>query len=493
MNTIHTIIEGFDKIAAADPSAPAVSDAHRMLNREDLSQMVNTIVSQIPDRSKRVGIIMDHTVEMIAAVFAVLKTGAAYVPVEPTFPKGRIRFMMEEAAVTTVITNTKYQNLIHGIETVVVDPGLTVDPCAQSITNDVKATDLAYILYTSGTTGKPKGVSVTHANVCHYVRAFQNEFHPESSDIMLQYAACTFDIFVEEVITTLLSGASLAIPADKEKQDIHKLMDFVDRNQVTMMSGFPYLLQEMNELSSIPKSLRLLISGGDVIRESYVTNLIDQVLVYNTYGPSETTVCASYYNCSTGKALADGTYPIGKPVLGTDIMVMDERENQVDDGQIGEICILGDGVSNGYIGRRDEENKAFVSLSDGRCMYHSGDLGYVLPDGNIAFLHRKDTQVMIYGKRIEVSEVQNVLMCSDLVKQAYVLPKTDDRHLSYMVAYIVKEKETTHLNEIKMYLEDYLAAFMIPEFLVEVDSLPLNQNGKVDIAMLPDVNRSTGA
>ncbi len=175
---------------------------------------------------------------------------------------------------------------------------------------------------------------------------------------MLQHSVCSFDIFVEEVFTTLLSGAALAIPSDEERADVKKLIQFIKRNKVTMLSGFPYLLQEINDLPKIPESLRLLISGGDVIRASYVTNLLGKVEVYNTYGPSETTVCASYCRCTKDNVLEDGTFPVGKSVLGTEIKVMDEEGKKLPDGEVGELCIFGGGVSNGYIGNRFEESQA---------------------------------------------------------------------------------------------------------------------------------------
>jgi len=170
-------------------------------------------------------------------------------------------------------------------------------------------------------------------------------------------------------------------------------------------------------------------------------------------------------------------------------VIADLSGKEVSRGKTGELCILGDGVSLGYIGSRRKENEAFETLADGRRMYHSGDLGYLLPDGNIAFLHRKDTQIMIRGKRVEVSEVENVLLQSGMIHQACVCPKTDDQHLSYMVAYIVKKDAETALTQIKSYLADYLTDFMVPEFFVELSSLPLNPNGKVDKAALPKVER----
>ncbi|MBO6112411.1 MAG: amino acid adenylation domain-containing protein [Lachnospiraceae bacterium] len=488
---MNTIIEEFMAQVNENIEALAVFDNDRKLSRRELLQLADTIALRIPEGCKRVGIIMNHSVEMIASIFAALRVGAAYIPVEPFFPKERIRYMMEEAEVRVLITNSGYADRFSGFTNIIVDKGFAIEETA-AVGAEYDEKDLAYILYTSGTTGKPKGVSVTNANVCHYVRAFRNEFHPAFGDIMLQHSVCSFDIFVEEVFTTLLSGAALAIPSDEERADAKKLIDFIRRNNVTMLSGFPYLLQEINDLPEIPKSLRLLISGGDVIRASYVTNLLGKVEVYNTYGPSETTVCASYCRCTDENILEDGTFPVGKPVLGVEIKVMDDEGREVTYGEVGELCIFGGGVSNGYIGNRNEENKAFVNTADGR-MYRSGDLGYYLPDGNIAFLHRKDTQIMIRGKRVEVSEVENVLTRSELIRQAYVAPKVDDNNLSYMVAYVVPEKEDVRLEDITDYMKDYLTDFMIPEYFVELKSLPLNANGKVDKAALPNVLRKVAA
>ena len=326
---------------------------------------------------------------------------------------------------------------------------------------------------------------MTHKNLLHYVSAFQEEFHPNKNDIMLQYSVCSFDIFVEEVFTTLLSGAALAIPSDDDKSSIERLMRYIDNQHVTMLSGFPYLLQEMNSLDSIPNSLRVLISGGDVLRQSYVDRLVDKVTVYNTYGPSETTVCASYYNCSNGHALEDGTYPVGKAVEGASIKILDDNGKEAPRGEIGEICIFGGGVSQGYIGDRAEENKAFVTLDNGGRMYRSGDLGYLLPDGNLAFVRRKDTQVMILGKRVEADEVQSVILNYHGIHQAAVVPYTDSNNLSYLVAYIVPENDSFNLTALKEYMTMYLTEFMIPEFFVTLDKLPLTVNGKLNKDRLP--------
>ena len=223
---------------------------------------------------------------------------------------------------------------------------------------------------------------------------------------MLQYSVCSFDIFVEEVFTTLLNGATLVIPSEEAKKDVRKLLGFCSENGITMISGFPYLLAEMNKMPELlPESLRLLISGGDVLRAKYISKLKDKVMIYNTYGPSETTVYASYFR-------ADNAQP--------------------------------------------------------------------LTDGNIAFLRRKDKQVMILGKRVESDEVENVLCTCSEVEDAVVCPATDTEGLSYLVAYVVPRKGKFNLTELRRKLSQYLTPFMIPEFFVAMPSFPMTPNGKVD-------------
>ena len=463
---MRTIYDAFKQQVKARPNALAVKDDNEQLTYCELDKMVTDIAESFPVKHpSRVGIVMSHSVKMIATILAALKSGAAYVPAEPSFPKERIKYMMEDC------------------DFVVTDDGI------KQQSDSMREDGLAYILYTSGTTGKPKGVMVTNRNVLHYVRAVQHEFHPQPGDRMLQHSVCSFDIFVEEVFTTLLSGATLCIPSEETKADIHRLMDYIERNRVTMLSSFPYLLLEMNKLPQIPRCLRLLISGGDVIRGKYIDHLRTQdVMIYNTYGPSETTVCASYFRCDNTEPLADGTFPIGKAVLGTSIEILDDNLQPVKDGEIGEICIFGDGISLGYQGDVPE-NENFTTMPDGRRVYRSGDLGYYLPDGNLAFLHRKDKQVMIMGKRVESDEVENVLCDQREVETAVVCPQTDTDGLSYLVAYVVPRSKHFSLARLKHSLADHLTSFMIPEYFVTMSSLPMTPNGKVDRRALPIVRK----
>lgn len=487
-NTIYGL---FRNAVAEHVNKVAIIENNRIMTFGELSDLVDRLAGTFPEEISSIGLVMNHRAEMVAAILAAAKRGARYVPAEPGFPTGRIRDMMSEADVDVILTEKEYADKLRGFPLRFMDCEICSPETPPAKEREHRSPEQpAYVLYTSGTTGRPKGVCVTNRNVCHYIRAFHHEFHVKAKDVMLQYSVCPFDIFVEEVFGSLLNGAALAIPSEEDKADIHALMRFVDKHHVTMISGFPYLLAEMNHLPEIPTSLRLLISGGDVLRGGYVDHLLGQAEVYNTYGPSETTVCASYYNCNRGTVLEDGTYPIGKPVKGSRILILDAAGKEVPAGETGEICILGDGVSLGYIGNHEEENKVFERLTGGELRYRSGDLGYLLPDGNIAFLRRKDTQIMIYGKRVEVSEVESRLYQCQSVQQAIVRAFTDESGLSYMTAYVVPANQDIKVSSVRNELAENLTSFMIPEFFVKMSSIPLNTNGKPDMTKLPVVMKA---
>lgn len=278
----NTIYGKFSQWVSLQPEANAVVEDGRSVTYHELDVMADAIMSKFySKRYPAVGIVMSHGIEMIAAMLAVLKSGASYVPAEPSLPKDRIDYMMRTADVDFIITDEYCRNL----------------PDARQLPDRSVPDGVAYILYTSGTSGRPKGVVVENHGVVNYAEAFEHEFHVAPGDVMLQYSICSFDIFVEEVFTTLLNGATLAIPSKKVKDgSLSDLMAFCERHGVTEISGFPYLLADMNRYHCFPSKLRLLISGGDVIRASYITWLKEHdFMIYNTYGPSETTVCATYF------------------------------------------------------------------------------------------------------------------------------------------------------------------------------------------------------
>ena len=477
--TKHTIYSRFSEQVRKFPDSPAVITDGLTVSFAQLDGIVDRICAKLGDRRDQcIGIVTAHGIGQIAAMVAVLKSGGSYVPAEPSLPKDRIDYMMSFAGVSLIIDEEFLEQL----------------PDHPDVSCDLSRPDgLAYILYTSGTSGRPKGVMVENHSVVNYAEAFKEEMGVGPGDVMLQYSICSFDIFVEEVFASLLNGVALAIP-DKEIHDgtLQGLMEFCDRNGVTILDGFPYLIADINRKPEfLPEKVRLIVSGGDVARYSYISNLTGRgVRIYNTYGPSETTVCSNYYRIDNAQPLADGTFPIGKPVKGVEVEILDDNLKPVPKGETGEICIKGEGVSRGYLGNPPEQAN-FVLLKDGTRLYRSGDLGYELEDGNMVFLHRKDHQVMILGRRVEPDEVENVLNEYEGVERGVVRAFKDESGLHYLVAYIVMG-ESFNLRELKRWMRSQLADFMVPEYFIALQELPLTPRGKVNEKALPRILKEGG-
>ena len=474
MNKTNTIYSRFKDMARAIPDAIAVKEDDRSVTFRELDLLTDRILAKFQDeRHKYIGIVMSHGIRQITAMLAVLKSGAAYIPAEPKLPLERRDYMMEAAGASLVITDEFCADLPES---------------APDFPDLSSPRGVAYVLYTSGTTGRPKGVMVENHSVVNYAEAFEEEMRVGPGDVMLQYSVCSFDIFVEEVFASLLNGVTLAIPsADIHEGPIEGLMDFCRRQKVTILDGFPYLVADINQRPDLlPESVSLIISGGDVVRASYISNLRGRgVRIYNTYGPSETTVCSNYYRIDNAEALPDGTFPVGKAVKGVEVRIMDDRLNELPQGAVGEICISGSGVSRGYLGNPPEQAN-FVTLPSGGRLYRSGDLGYVMPDGNIAFLHRADHQVMILGRRVEPEEVENVLNEFPGVERGVVKAFLDEGGLHYLVAY-VHPSPGFSLHRLREWMKSKLADFMVPEFFVALPAIPITARGKVDVKALPVV------
>jgi amino acid adenylation domain-containing protein len=350
--------------------------------------------------------------------------------------------------------------------------------------------DPAYIIYTSGSMGKPKGVMVEHRNVVAYLTAFLREFDLSAQDVVIQQASFTFDAFVEEVYPILSRGGKLVLPRKNEILDIHLLAGLIDKNNVTVIDCSPLLLNELNKVK-LTGSVRTLISGGDVLKEAYVDHFlkVGKLSVYNTYGPTETTVCVTYYRCS---APEQTNIFIGKPISNYKVFILDKSNKLVPLGVAGELCVAGVGLARGYLNAGDLTGDKFVDNPFGKGrLYRTGDLVRWLPDGNLEFLGRLDHQVQVRGFRIEPGEIEARLRNHPEIEAALVIDRQDKTGEKYLCSYIVSEKTIT-TSELRDHLARHLPDYMLPAHFVRLEKIPRTPGGKIDRNALPEPSLDSG-
>ncbi|HLP58778.1 MAG TPA: non-ribosomal peptide synthetase, partial [Candidatus Deferrimicrobium sp.] len=339
-------------------------------------------------------------------------------------------------------------------------------------------------------------VAVEHRNLMAYINAFLKEFDLQPGDTVVQQTSYIFDAFVEEMYPILLRGGKLIVPAREEVTDTRLLANIIARFQVTMITCSPLRLNELNKTGSeVIGSIRIFISGGDVLKKEFIDNLLSTGMVYNTYGPTETTVCASYYKCRGSDPSA---VPIGRPIDGYQVYITDKYSNPLPVGVMGELCIAGVGVARGYLNNPEltaEKNKSFSGGPGGRffkkapLVYHTGDLARWLPDGNIEFLGRIDHQVNIRGFRIELGEIETHLLKHPKIKQAVAAVKETGTDNKQIYAYITA-KERLEASWLRGFLSGRIPGYMIPAHFIQVDEMPLLAGGKIDRKTLLALEKS---
>ncbi len=467
------------------------TDHYSPVTFRQLNDMAHHIALQLrqngigPDQIA--GIMLDRSVEMIAGLLGILESGGAYMPIDPDYPQERVDFMLRDSGAKIIVTNGLMVDWLDGLK--VKDPPDTNElPNQQTI----KPTNLAYIIYTSGTTGVPKGVMVEHRNVVAYLHSFYREFDIKETDTMLQLASYCFDVFTEEVYPVLLRGGKIVVPDDHDVVDFPVLLRLIREYDVTIIDSTPMLLKEFNKLASVPGdslgNLHTVISGGDVLKKEHIADLMKRVAVTNTYGPTESTVCATYHRC---RDIDPPGVPIGKPIANYRVYILDVHTSGMLQpiGVAGELCVSGSGLTRGYLNRPGLTHDKFVSSQELSIinLYRTGDLARWMPDGGIEFLGRIDRQVKVRGYRIEVGEIENRLMALDEVGEAVVAVRENRDGDAYLCAYIIPGGEFEFSPSLlRETLSLSLPEFMMPNFFVLLDRVPLTPNGKVDHGALPE-------
>ncbi len=466
----------FESSAARVPHSACVITGERTWTYVEVDAEANRLARRLAAREgvmprHRVAIMLKPGLDAYLATLAILKCGATFVPLDPSFPDERVEFIRADAGVFLFMDEVRFANLRND----------RAEDIALPVQQDHDEEDLAYIIYTSGTSGKPKGVGITHSNISNFLRVVPSIYGVGSSDRVYQGMTPSFDFSLEEVWPTWIAGAALVPPPNGERLIGDELHEFLNRRCVTMMYVVPTLLATISD--ELP-DLHTINVGGEACPRELVTRWSRPGRrILNTYGPTETTITASWAELSADRAVT-----IGKPLPTYSIRLLDDDLNPVIDGTGGEICIAGPGVAPGYINRPELTAEKFVIL-DGQRFYRTGDLGRLGEHGEIEFLGRIDTQVKIRGYRIELGEIESILTDRPQVSNAIVAPFTGADGVTMLVGYLLLSPSATldasMRQEILEQLQTALPAYMIPAHLEVMGSIPTLASGKADRSKLP--------
>ncbi|MGV3610695.1 MAG: amino acid adenylation domain-containing protein [Fluviicola sp.] len=469
----QTLVSLFERVVSEYGNQTAVIFENTTLSYAELNRLSNELGRYLQAEytigsGDLVGIELKRSERLIVGILGILKSGGAYVPIDVDYPEDRKSFIRKDSGCKVVLTDELLDAFYNS--------GANKNYAGENLGQIPQPEDLCYVIYTSGTTGTPKGVMVQHNSVVNYIHSAQQTFKLSEHDTLLQQASISFDISVEEIFTSLISGSRMVI-LKKGAQDFEELLEAIAAYTVTVLSTTPYIVAILNQHTDKLSSLRMLVSGGDQLWGRNVENLIDKVTVLNTYGPTEATVCATYNQVKS----VETAHLIGKPLPNTRIYILDAFNELQPIGVSGELCISGAGLARGYLNRPDLTAEKFIMnpYQPEERMYKTGDVARWLPDGNIEFIGRVDDQVKIRGYRIELGEIENALQNHEEISQSAVLVKTDASGRKELVGYFVSSTAYT-VQDIRNYLKSRLPDYMIPGYFVQLESLPLTVNGKID-------------
>lgn len=488
----ETIVDLFEEQVKKTPDHIAVHFENITLSYKELNEKSNQLANYLRNEYKiqpesLIGIMVDRSEKMIISMLAVLKAGGAYVPIDPDYPDSRKEFIINDSGIKVLISETNYIFDIsyYNHHIFAIDVQLdTITTSSQDLTGGiVLPCNLAYVIYTSGSTGQPKGVMVEHSSIANTIFSQRELFGIKETDRNLQFASSSFDASISEIFITLVSGASLYIINELVKKDTLLLEQYITEHKIDFAT-FPPAYLKVLDIEKI-RTLKKMVTAGESAPVDKAVLFSNTGIYYNAYGPTETSICASIFRYD--KTIEGESLPIGFPIANTRIYILDEGQNLTPAGVIGEICISGAGVSRGYLNNVKLTSEKFVKdpFNEGERMYRSGDMGCWLFDGKIEFKGRKDRQVKLHGYRIELGEIETTLEKYPGIDLVTVLIKTNKILEKELVAFIVS-KEKLNILDLRSYLLKALPAYMVPGHFVQLESIPLTSNGKIDVKALPD-------
>lgn len=493
-----TLLEFFEKNVNFYPDKVAIEGDNFELSYSELNRRANQFARFINERNVKknsiIPVILHRSDKLMIAIYGIIKAGHAYLPIDPDYPKSRIEYIMNDCNAPLIVCD----NFDFGDEICISVNEFELDEyCGDNLETKPSPNDLAYVIYTSGSTGKPKGVMIEHHSIVNRLVWMQKAYPLNSEDKLIQKTPISFDVSVWELFWWGMYGASLYLLCRGDEKNPDKILSAINEKKVTVIHFVPSMLdaflnycRTVDDASNLLGSLKYVFASGEALQVQHVKlfyNLLtsDSVKLINLYGPTEAAVDVSYFNTERNKEY--DRIPIGKPIDNIQLYVVNKALNLAPIGGVGELCISGTGLSRGYYNNEKMTRERFLKNPFGNgTIYRTGDLTRMLPDGNIDYLGRIDNQVKIRGYRIELDEIDKVMNKCPFIKSSVIIvinPKNNENSKSICV-YVIPKKECSE-SDVKNYIAQFVPEYMVPSYVVFLNSFPMTPNGKVDRKNLP--------
>ncbi|MFY0629127.1 MAG: amino acid adenylation domain-containing protein [Flavobacteriaceae bacterium] len=495
------IYRNLEKRAEEHPNKIAVFSDDTQLTYKELNNRANQVAHYIKNLGIQnegiVGIIMDRSVEMVVGIYGVLKAGAAYLPINSSFTNDRINYLIEHSKVQAVLVSDGLSNNIEvSCPLIHLDQDQYFKDLSKANLNlSIAPTQLAYVVFTSGSTGDPKSVMTEHGSVMHRLTWIQKQFPLEENDVVIQKTPLTFDVSVWELYRWTFFGGSLyVLPPDGEKNP-EIILNAIEKHKVRSLHVVPSMFNSyLSFLEGVERkikmdSLRTIFSTGEALEHYHVQKFREiiapnnEVALINFYGPTEVTIAGSWFDCSTAENYTK--VPIGTPMDNTQIFILDKKERLQSVGIPGELVISGRGLAREYLNNPSETNKKYKFNKEGVRYYKTGDKARWLQNGQLEFLGRSDHQVKIRGFRIELGEIENEINKHPNIETVIVLSKKIEEGDDRLVCYFIP-KDASVKTDFRGYLKKSIPDYMIPVVFIPIEEIPISSNGKLNKKLLPE-------
>ncbi len=491
LNIEGTVLDLFAEQVQKTPDDIAIKHGAKSVTFKELdilsNQLARCIVTEHNIESGDfVGILLDRNEMYVLSILGILKAGAVYVPIDPNYPNHRKEFMASDAVIRLMISDTSYMFEVDFFEGDLLAIDVEFDPkeYSQNQLNKITPKSNAYVIYTSGSTGRPKGVLVSHKNLYSSIAA-RNQYYDFVPSFLL-VPSFSFDSSIAVLWEALTRGSELHLVSDKDLKDPSIITSIICNQKIASILCVPsYYNFIIKYLKDQKFNFKRIVLAGEALEKELVEKhyQISSALLYNEYGPTENTVWATVAPIPEDI----DKITIGTPIANTKVLLLDAYNNLVPHGVTGEICLFGEGIAQGYINQEKITNERFIDniYEPGGKMYKTGDYGRWLPDGRIEFIGRQDDQIKIRGYRIETGEIESVLKQKESIDAAIVIAQKFDRDNKELTAYIISNQEENTSN-LRTFLSDKLPDYMVPHHYIQLESFPLNANGKIDKKALPN-------